>query len=267
MKFILSAIVFLIAAQVVHGNRNEWQIGLQCWTFKNKTLLETIDYCAANGIQYLEMYPGQRIGDGFEGKSGHSMSVDECVKLKAILSDKNIKILSYGVVRSKTEDEWRRSLEFANRMGIRNIIGEPPQKQMKMLDRLAAEYNVSVGIHNHREPTPDLVEELLDGLSQRIGIAPDTGHWARHGIDPVPSLERFKGRIVSMHLKDINQAKRDVPFGTGLISLGKILTHLDQSGYKGPIIIEYESNNQSEAVKECLDYMNRFIKTGIHPEP
>lgn len=67
--------------------------------------------------------------------------------------------------------------------------------------------------------------------------------------------------------KDINQAKRDVPFGTGLISVGTILTHLDQSGYQGPIIIEHESNNQSEAVKERLDYMNRFIKTGIHPEP
>lgn len=256
----LSSLLLLAATLSAHAGRNDWQIGLQCWTLRGKTLLETIDYCAATGIKFLEIYPGQKLGDGFEGKSGHEMTAAECDKLKAILADKGVTLLSYGVVRAGPEEQWRPIFEFARRMGIKTIIGEPGQKQMEMLDKLAAEYGVNVGIHNHGEPTPDMVAQRLEGRSGRIGIAPDTGHWCRRGFDPVASLERFKGRVLSIHLKDIDTNKRDVPFGTGTSPVAEILTHLDQAGYKGPIIIEYESGNQAEAVKQCLDFLASSIQ-------
>jgi len=266
-SLLLSTLLLTAALPASAASDKHWQIGLQCWTFNGKTLVETIDYCAEHGIKYLEIYPGQKLGEGFEGKSGHEMTAAECDKLKAILADKGVTLLSYGVVRAGPEEQWRPIFEFAKRMGIKTIIGEPGRNQMEMLDKLAAEYGVNVGIHNHGEPTPDMVEQRLEGRSKRIGIAPDIGHWCRRGFDPVASLERFKGRVLSIHLKDIDANKRDVPFGTGATPVADILRHLDQAGYKGPIIIEYESRNQAEAVPQCLAYLESFIKSGTPPAP
>ena len=261
MKKLLIPLLFLAAALPVHAGRKDWKIGLQCWTFNGKSLLETVDYCAANGIRFLEIYPGQKLGEGFAGKSGHTMSAEECAKLRVILKQKGVSLLSYGVVRAGPEAEWRQIFDFAKRMGIATIIAEPALNQMEMLDKLTAEYGVNVGIHNHGEPTPDMVAKLLDGRSKRIGIAPDNGHWTRRGIDNLGSLKRFEGRILSIHLKDLNDAKRDVPFGEGTTPVAGILAWLDQADYKGPIIIEYEAGNQQAAVRKCVEYLKSFIET------
>ncbi|MCX6996712.1 MAG: sugar phosphate isomerase/epimerase [Kiritimatiellaeota bacterium] len=258
----LMAVLVLAATVTAEAGRKDWKIGLQCWTFNGKSLVSTIDYCAQNGIQHLEIYPGQKIGEGFAGKSGHTMSVEECGKLQAILKQKGVSLLSYGVVRAGNEKEWREIFDFAKRMGLQTIIAEPGQNQMEMLDKLTEEYGVKVGIHNHGEPTPDQVAKLLAGRSSRIGIAPDNGHWSRRGFDNLESLKRFEGRILSIHLKDLNAAKRDVPYGAGTVPVAGILAYLDQADYKGPIIIEYESGNQEAEVRKCTGYLKAFIETG-----
>ncbi len=262
MKRLLISLFLLAATLPVHAGRKDWKIGLQCFTFNGKSLLETADYCAANGIKYLEIYPGQKIGEGFEGKVSHTMSAEEAEKLQGILKQKGVSLLSYGVVEAGPEAAWRQVFEFAKRMGIATLITQPGGNQMELLDKLTAEYGVKVGIHNHGEPTPDMVEKLLAGRSDRIGIAPDNGHWSRRGIDNVASLKRFEGRIVSIHLKDLNADKHDVPFGEGTTPVAEILATLDQADYKGPIIIEYESGNQEAAVRKCLDYLKSFVGTG-----
>ena len=258
----LIAVLVLVSAVSAEAGRKDWKIGVQCWTFKGKSLVETIDYCAGNGIKYLEIYSGQKIGEGFAGKSGHTMSVEECGKLQAILKQKGVSLLSYGVVRAGNEKEWREIFEFARRMGIQTIVAEPGQNQVEMLDKLTEEYGVNIGIHNHGEPTPDQVAKLLAGRSNRIGIAPDNGHWSRRGFANLESLKRFEGRILSTHLKDINEAKRDVPYGEGTVPVAEILAYLDQSDYKGPMIIEYESGNQEADVRKCTEYLKAFIDTG-----
>ena len=263
----LISLLLLAAALPAHAGRKDWRIGLQCFTFNGKSLLETIDYCAANGIKFLEIYPGQKIGEGFAGKTGHTMSAEECAKLQAVLKEKGVSLLSYGVVRAGQEAEWREIFDFAKRMGIATIITEPAQSQMEMLDKLTAEYGVNIGIHNHGEPTPDQAAKLIDGRSNRIGIAPDNGHWTRRGFDNLESLKRFKGRILSIHLKDLNANKKDVPFGEGTTPVAGILAVLDKADYKGPIIIEYEAGNQQAGVKKCVEYLKSFSESGTPPSP
>lgn len=265
MKHALLVLLVLAGAVPAEAGRKDWKVGIQCYTFRNKSLKETIDYCAANGIKYLEIYPGQRIGDGFEGKTSHELSAEEAAKLQAILKQKGVSLLSYGVVRAGNERQWREIFDFARRMGIGIVITEPAPNQMEQLDRLTAEYGVNVGIHNHGDPTPDQVEKLLAGRSKRIGIAPDNGHWTRRGFDNLASLKRFEGRILSIHLKDLKGGKQDVPFGDGTTPLAAILAYLDEADYKGNIVIEYEAGNQETAVRKCYDYIKAFIETGAIP--
>jgi len=259
MRRILIALLIIAAVMPAIAGRTDWKIGVQAYTFNNKSLLDTAVYCASNGIQYIEIYPGQRIGEGFEGNVSHEMREKEADRLKTVLKEKGVSLISYGVVRAGNESEWRPVFDFAKRMGIQTIIAEPNINQMEMLDKLTEEYGVKVGIHNHGEPTPDQVTKLLAGRSNRVCIAPDNGHWSRRGIENIESLKRFEGRIASIHLKELNEAKSDVPYGEGVVPVTGILECLDKMDYKGPIIIEYESGNKEVAVRKCNDYLKAFI--------
>jgi len=114
----------LVLAAVVsaEAGRKDWKVGVQAYTFRNRSLLETVEYCAKNGIKYIEIYPGQRIGAGFEGQTTHEMSGAEAGRLQTILKQKGVSLLSYGVVGAGNEAQWRPIFDFAKRMGISTII-------------------------------------------------------------------------------------------------------------------------------------------------
>ncbi|MCY2987848.1 MAG: hypothetical protein NTY19_08310, partial [Planctomycetota bacterium] len=68
--------------------------------------------------------------------------------------------------------------------------------------------------------------------------------WARSGLDPLESLRKMKGRMISIHLKDI--AKRDEPssrntvFGEGEGDFANSLKELKRLGYRGLTTIDFE---------------------------
>lgn len=98
-----------------------------------------------------------------------------------------------------------------------------------------------------------------------------TGHMIRSGIDPFQAICDLKGRIVSVHLKDLNglnpEANRDVtlhdvPWGTGMGQVKEILRELENQNFRGPVIIEYEHNwsNNLPEVTRCATFFNETVK-------
>jgi sugar phosphate isomerase/epimerase len=62
---------------------------------------------------------------------------------------------------------------------------------------------------------------------------------------PVDCLKILKGRIISVHMKDLNEKSpdaHDVPFGTGVSDVPAILNELKRQHFVGNISIEYEYN-------------------------
>jgi len=261
----LLAILIIIAATSAQAEKKHWKVGVQCWTFNHQSLLETADYCRLQGITYLEIYPGQRIGGDFEGKVKHDMPADERDRLKAELEKRGIDLVSYGCVKAGNEAGWDKIFSFCKAMGIETVVSEPAHSQMKTIDAMTKKYGIALGIHNHAHPTPDEVAKRLEGVGDGVGIAPDNGHWHRHGHEPIQSLKRFEGRVKSIHLKDVNEQGKDVPFGSGTTDVKAILDHLDGVDYRGPIIIEYESGNENEDVKKCYDYLLKYIGPAVSP--
>jgi sugar phosphate isomerase/epimerase len=95
---------------------------------------------------------------------------------------------------------------------------------------------------------PSYILSVVKGRDRRIGACADTGHWASSGIKPVDALRILRGRIVSSHLKDLNELSprgHDVPAGTGLSDIPAILEELRRQGFTGNISIEYEYNMAS----------------------
>jgi hypothetical protein len=152
-------------------------------------------------------------------------------------------------------------------MGIETIVSEPPEDAFDLIERLCNEYKINVAIHNHPKPShywnPDTVLKVCKGRSARIGACADTGHWMRSGINPVEALKKLRGKIISLHIKDLNEFgnrnAHDVIWGTGAGDFKAILTELDRQKFKGVFSIEYEHNwlNSMPEISGCVAYFRK----------
>lgn len=246
-----------------------WKLGAQAYTFKNFTFAETLDKLNSIDLQYVEAFTGQQIGNGIEGTMHYDMDAATRQEVKDLLKSKGIKMVAYGVVTGKNEEDWRKIFDFAQDMGIGVITSEPPQEDLDMLDRMAGEYNIKIALHNHPKPSrywsPDTVLEALKGR-KNIGACADVGHWVRSGLEPVESLKKLDGHIVSLHFKDLNEKAReahDVPWGTGVSNVEAMLKELKRQDFEGIFSIEYEHNwdNSLPEVAQSVDYFNKVAKT------
>lgn len=270
MKRVVVVLGLMLCVASAQAGRKDWKVGVQAYSFRKFTFAETLDELEKMGVNYLEIYPGQRLGGGLEGKTHHAMDEATRSKVLDMAAAKGVKIVSYGCVKAKDEAGWREIYGFAKAMGIATIVSEPKLEDMPLLDKLCGEYGIQLAIHNHLTPTPDEVLERMEGCCKLVGGSPDNGHWCRAGFDNLESLKKYEGRVLSIHMKDIDKPVKEgqtVPFGTGVIPMQKVFAELDRQGYSGPVIIEYESEKMgpAESIAKCVRYVDQYIKTGSVP--
>lgn len=253
-------------------------IGCQAYTFNRFTAFEAIEKTAQAGGKVIEFYPGQRLSqESPDLKVDHnSPQVDAVIaQLKAKLAQHGIKAVNYGVVGIPADEAGARKVfDFAKKMGMRAITTESADA-INTIEKLVKEYDIAVGFHNHpgdmsrpgyKVWNPYYIAGLVEGRDPRIGAAADTGHWTRSGIVPVEALRVLRGRIISAHLKDLNEfGKRDahdVPYGQGKSGIQECLDELKAQGFAGNISIEYEYNwdNSVPEVTQCIDFVREYGK-------
>lgn len=82
---------------------------------------------------------------------------------------------------------------------------------------------------------------FLNGLDHAvIGYAPDVGHIAAGGMDPLAIIQRYRSLVNHVHYKDMGSDGEWAAMGDGVIDFTGITTYLRDSGYDGWIIVEYE---------------------------
>jgi inosose dehydratase len=129
--------------------------------------------------------------------------------------------------------------------------------------RAAAEAMVGEGItpclHQHVGSWIETLDEtsaVLDAIEPRLLLAgPDTGHLAWAGIDPAAFIERYRGRIGAVHLKDVrpevgvgrsyreaSQAHLWTEPGRGAVDFGAVSESLGE--FDGWFIIEVDVADQ-----------------------
>ncbi|MCX6359878.1 MAG: sugar phosphate isomerase/epimerase [Armatimonadetes bacterium] len=239
-----------------------WRLACQAWTFNRMTVFETLDTLKGLGVRYVEFFPGQKVSKEQYVAFDHNAPPEIIAAVKAKLQETNVRATAYGVVGlGSTEAEARKVFEFAKTMGMRTLSTEPAEETLPMLDKLAAEYKIGIAIHNHPKPShywsPETVLKATEKCSKLVGACADTGHWPRSGINPVAALKQMKGRIVSLHFKDLDKDNGDVPFGTGAGNAEAQLRELRDQGFKGTFSIEYERTTGAELlenVKKCVEW-------------
>lgn len=249
-----------------------WQLACQAWTFRELTVFETLDMLNQLGIRFVEFFPGQKLSKENPIGFDHNASPEVIESVKAKLQASRVRAVAYGVVGlGNDEAAARKVFDFAKALGIRVITSEPPEEAMPMLDKLCKEYGIKIGIHNHPKPShywsPETVLEAVSGVSESIGSCADTGHWYRSGIDPVEGLKQLKGRVVSLHFKDLNENKEDVVFGQGVGHAEAQLRELQAQGFRGPISIEFERTSGAELVENVRKCVQWFRETAAKLAP
>jgi sugar phosphate isomerase/epimerase len=110
---------------------------------------------------------------------------------------------------------------------------------------------------------PNYVLSVVKGRDGRIGSCADTGHWVRSGLRPLDCLRILKGRIISSHLKDLNEigpGAHDVPYGTGVSDIPALLTELRAQHFAGNLSVEYETHweNSTPDVGQCIGFVRGY---------
>ena len=248
-------------------------IGCQAWTFNKFSVFESIEKTELSGSKVIEFFPGQRLSKEEPGvKFDHNAPKEVWEKVQAKLKQHNITAIAYGVVGlSKDEAASRKVFEFAKFLGIR-VINTESVDAIDTFEKLVKEYDIKVGFHDHpkrpdhpeyRMWDPNYILEVCKDRDARIGSCADTGHWVRSGLKPVDAIRILKGRIMSSHLKDLNEDSpkgHDVPYGTGVSDVKGILDEYAAQGFAGPISIEYEfkqEDNLAEA-KQCIEFVRGY---------
>jgi sugar phosphate isomerase/epimerase len=248
-------------------------IGCQAYTFNRFTVFEAIDKTAEAGGKVIEFFPGQKLSKEEPNVSwDQNASADTIAKVKAKLAERHLTAVNYGVVGvPQDEAQARKLFEFAKTMGLRAITTESVDA-IDTIEKLVKEYDIMVGFHDHpkrendanyRMWDPNYILSVVKDRDARIGSCADTGHWLRSGLEPVDCLRILKGRIISSHLKDLNEKglrAHDVPYGTGVANIAGILDELKAQGFKGNLSIEYEYHwdNSLPEVKQCIDFVRQY---------
>ena len=117
------------------------------------------------GVTTLEFFPGHL---------SPKASAAEIEAVQKKVQALGLKTLSHGVNAFTADHQANRAIfEFAKRAGIRNLSADPHEDAFDSLDRLVAEYDIRIAIHNHG---PDArYDKVADVLGAIKGHHPSIG--------------------------------------------------------------------------------------------
>jgi sugar phosphate isomerase/epimerase len=278
-KRLLAALVGIVClasahAQVATAKRTGGMLfGIQAWTFTQFTTFEAIHKAAEAGATNIELFPGQTLGGDYPNvKVGQDMGEEATEALRKELEKYHVNVVAFGVVGiDKDEVKARKLFTWAKSLGI-GIINTESTDALDTMDKMVREFDMRIGFHDHprnsdpnyRNWDPSYILALVKNHDHRIGACADIGHWVRSGIKPIDALRILRGRVVSCHLKDLNEFSpdgHDVPFGTGVSDIAAVLTELRRQGFQGSASIEYEYDWQKSVpeVAQCVGFVRGFF--------
>lgn len=252
------------------AEKNGWRLGMQSYSFHLFSLTEAFDKTQQLDLKYIEIYPGHKLG-GTWGDRVFDFNLDTQTQkeLKELAASKGIKIIGTGVYVAEKSSDWEKMFRFAKAMDMEFITCEPALEDWDLVEKLSKQYGIKISVHNHPQPSdywkPENLLQAISGRSHSLGSCADVGHWRREGLDQIECLKKLKGRLISLHFKDIAPKKtgekeqHDVIWGTGILDVKGMLKELKSQKFKGVFSIEYEYNweNSVPDIKKCIQYFNQ----------
>lgn len=242
----------------------QWTTGVALYSFNRFSFAESLEKANEAGATYVEGFSFHDLGSEFTGQNLLELSDEQLGKMDQLVEANNVDMRSmYAGVESKSE--WEQLFRVAGALDLEFLVGEPAPEHWDWLNSLAGKQDMQIAIHQHARGSsrywhPDSVLTALEGRDH-FGACADLGHWVRSGLDPVESLKKLEGRIVSVHAKDLdtfgNLEARDVRIGSGVIDYEAVIEELERQEFSGPVYIEAEHDwdDNLESVRFGVEYL------------
>jgi sugar phosphate isomerase/epimerase len=199
-----------------------------------------------------------------------SVSMDKYRNLRKLYSDAgvNIHIVKFGSIgnESMTDGEIDYYFNVAKALGAKGITREISEQAAERLGTFADKHKIMIGFHNHTQMTATTYDGPILSHGKYLGLNFDVGHYvAGTSKSPIPIIEKFHDRILSLHIKDrkVNGGP-NMPFGLGDTPVALILQLIKRKGWTFPadIELEYKVPEGSDAVAEvakCVQFCSESL--------
>lgn len=240
-------------------------LAIQSWCFRHfKAIPDFLPKLKAAGVNATEVC----------GVHANFADPASAADLLARFKQAGVKIVAIGVEYLSGDyatDKPR--FEWCKNAGVKNMsISFKPEAMfdgLKNIEKLADEFDVQLGIHNHGGydwlGNPTILQYILGRTGKRIGLYLDTAWAIDANQNPVDMAEKFSDRLAGVHVKDFvydrNRNPSDVIIGTGILDLPKFMGVLKGGKFAGPLVIEYEGdeNNPVPALSECVMKLKALV--------
>jgi sugar phosphate isomerase/epimerase len=191
----------------------------------------------------------------------------KCAQLRKMYNDAGVNIHIHKFPFGPSDDDIDFNFEIAKALGCKAITTERNDQQAKRLAPFAEKHKIWVAFHNHTNNTPRIEDiDPLVNIGEYIGFNFDIGHYVAgtKGKSPIPVLEKYHDKIISLHLKDRNADGGNLPWGQGQTPIREVLQLLKKEHWPiyADIELEYRIPPGSDAVKEvakCLQYCKESL--------
>jgi inosose dehydratase len=138
---------------------------------------------------------------------------------------------------------------------------------------------IPVGYHNHMASlgeAPDEVDRILDAADPRyMKLELDIAHYFQGGGDPVKAIEKYRDRLLFLHIKDVEQLAasdargrgyRFVELGRGKVDIPGVFEALKKIKFDGWAIIELDAvPDKARTPKESAEISKEYLqKLGLN---
>ncbi len=238
-------------------NRRHIELGIQSYCFRgfksNSAVIERLSECGVSNVELCNVHVDFTNPSSF-------LPVIETYKTASI------QIVSIGVEHLGNEESKTRPLfDFLKLAGAGfmsvDFSPDTSTESWRMAEKLAVEYDVYLGIHNHGGRhwlgSSQMIAHVLANTNERIGLCLDTAWALDSGEDPIEMAERFADRLYGVHIKDFTfdsaRQPQDVIVGEGNLDLEKLLRLIRLNDKIGYVVLEYEGDveNPVSAIQKC----------------
>jgi sugar phosphate isomerase/epimerase len=261
----LPSVIRLCGEQLTPSIFGGVAIGVQSYSFHDRSLEKVLDAMVSLGISNLELWDGHL----HSRKAGEEEFENWAKKFQ----DAGVRIVAYTVYATDdwTDEQIRHALHCARLLGTDIITSSATKNIVPRLDKVCQQLEMKLGVHNHwHQPanpqsfeSPQDYEEMLKTCSKWVGVNLDVGHFYAAGYDPVKFIDQHFDRILHVHLKDrgTDPQHTDQPFGQGGTPLAAIVRLLKKRGFKYCANIEWEVKDSDPVagVAAARDYLKQAL--------
>jgi len=215
---------------------------------------------------------------GYEGVEFAGYYGRSAKELRAMLDDLRLVVVgTHTRLDTLLGDKLAETIAFNRTLGNRFLIAPslPEERRSSrqawletaklfnaISDKVVKE-GMRVGYHNHYVEFAPMEGELpwdtfFGNTSPEVIMQVDAGNALHGGADPVPLLERYPGRAVTVHLKEYSATNPTVLIGEGDVRWDDFFGFCESSGGTEWYIVEQES--YAYAPLECVDRCLKALK-------